>query len=45
MTSEEENSEHIEEEQDHVPKGNILNQPLEEEMKTSYINYALSVII
>ncbi len=45
MTSEEENSEHIEEEQDNVPKGNILNQPLEEEMKTSYINYAMSVII
>tara|TARA_B100000767_G_C19776609_1_gene542929 strand:- start:314 stop:3046 length:2733 start_codon:yes stop_codon:yes gene_type:complete len=45
LTSEEENSEHIEEEQDNVPKGNILNQPLEEEMKTSYINYAMSVII
>ena len=45
MTSEEENNENIEEEQDHVPKGNILNQPLEEEMKTSYINYAMSVII
>ena len=45
MTSEEENNEHIDEEQDNVPKGNILNQPLEEEMKTSYINYAMSVII
>ena len=45
MTSEEESNEHIEEEQDNVPKGNILNQPLEEEMKTSYINYAMSVII
>ena len=45
MTSEEENNEHIDEEQDNVPRGNILNQPLEEEMKTSYINYAMSVII
>ena len=45
MTSDEENSENIEEEQDNVPKGKILNQPLEEEMKTSYINYAMSVII
>ena len=27
------------------PLGNILNQPLNEEMKTSYINYAMSVII
>ena len=25
--------------------GNILNQPINEEMKTSYINYAMSVII
>jgi len=30
---------------DTVETGNILNQPLNEEMKTSYINYAMSVII
>ena len=28
-----------------VPTGNLLNRPLNEEMKNSYINYAMSVII
>ena len=28
-----------------IPDGNILNHPLNKEMKTSYINYAMSVII
>ncbi len=45
MTSEEENIDDNEEEEKIIPQGNILNQPLEEEMKTSYINYAMSVII
>ena len=45
MTSEEENVDDNEEEEKIIPQGNILNQPLEEEMKTSYINYAMSVII
>ena len=45
MTSEEENIDDNEEEEKITPQGNILNQPLEEEMKTSYINYAMSVII
>ncbi|MBT5735911.1 MAG: hypothetical protein HOI28_03610 [Euryarchaeota archaeon] len=45
MTSEEENIDNNEADEDIVPQGNILNQPLEEEMKNSYINYAMSVII
>ena len=45
MTSEEENIDNTEEDEEIVPQGNILNQPLEEEMKNSYINYAMSVII
>tara|TARA_B110000444_G_C18851842_1_gene606421 strand:+ start:7532 stop:10315 length:2784 start_codon:yes stop_codon:yes gene_type:complete len=45
LTSEEENIDDNEEEEKIIPQGNILNQPLEEEMKTSYINYAMSVII
>ena len=28
-----------------APAGNLLNHSLNEEMKTSYINYAMSVII
>ena len=32
-------------EEDPIIIGNILNQPIDEEMKTSYINYAMSVII
>ncbi|RPG74284.1 MAG: DNA topoisomerase 4 subunit A, partial [Euryarchaeota archaeon TMED248] len=44
MTSDEENIENIEGDEI-IPQGNLLNQPLEEEMKTSYINYAMSVII
>ena len=44
MTSDEENIENVEDEEI-VPQGNLLNQSLEEEMKTSYINYAMSVII
>ena len=44
MTSDEENIENIEGDEI-VAQGNLLNQPLEEEMKTSYINYAMSVII
>ncbi|MBT5280385.1 MAG: DNA gyrase subunit A [Euryarchaeota archaeon] len=45
MTSEipEEDQETTEE--DPIIIGNILNQPIDEEMKTSYINYAMSVII
>ena len=45
MTSEipEEDQETTEE--DPIIIGNILNQPINEEMKTSYINYAMSVII
>ena len=31
--------------QNKAPEGNILNHPLTKEMKTSYINYAMSVII
>ncbi|MBT5613566.1 MAG: DNA topoisomerase 4 subunit A, partial [Euryarchaeota archaeon] len=40
-------SEDIEEviEDDNISDGNILNHPLNKEMKTSYINYAMSVII
>ena len=34
-----------EEEDTAVSKGNLLNRPLNEEMKNSYINYAMSVII
>ena len=43
MTSEDETMN--EESGEAVEAGNILNQPLNEEMKTSYINYAMSVII
>ena len=43
MTSEDENIN--EESVDAVESGNILNRPLNDEMKTSYINYAMSVII
>ena len=43
MTSEEDNK--IEEDGDATVQGNLLNQPLNEELKTSYINYAMSVII
>ena len=43
MTSENENID--EESGDAVESGNILNRPLNDEMKTSYINYAMSVII
>ncbi|MDP6857027.1 MAG: DNA gyrase subunit A, partial [Candidatus Thalassarchaeaceae archaeon] len=43
MTSEDETMN--EKSGDTVETGNILNQPLNEEMKTSYINYAMSVII
>ena len=44
--SEEKTEENIEEEDGEVmPTGNVLNHPLNEEMKTSYINYAMSVII
>ena len=40
MTSEEENTE------TNITKNeNVLNHPLNKEMKTSYINYAMSVII
>ena len=45
MTSEEENMDNNESDEEIVPQGNILNQSLEEEMKNSYINYAMSVII
>ena len=44
MTSDEENIEGAESDEI-VAQGNLLNQSLEEEMKTSYINYAMSVII
>jgi len=43
LTSEDENNN--EESGDSVDSGNILNRPLNDEMKTSYINYAMSVII
>ena len=42
MTSEEEN---IDTEQDSAPGGELLPRKLNDEMKTSYINYAMSVII
>jgi DNA gyrase subunit A len=45
LTSEEENIEEIDDEDTPMNNGNILNHPLNEEMKTSYINYAMSVII
>ena len=46
MTSEiPEDDQETSEEKIQQPLGNILNQPLNEEMKTSYINYAMSVII
>ena len=40
MTSEEENKD-----TNIINNENILNHPLNKEMKTSYINYAMSVII
>ena len=40
MTSEEENNN-----ASSINNENILNHPLNKEMKTSYINYAMSVII
>ncbi len=43
MTSEEDNNNS--EDSVNTPEGNILNHPLTKEMKTSYINYAMSVII
>ena len=43
MTSEDENTEI--ESGDIVHTGNIENRSLNDEMKTSYINYAMSVII
>ena len=44
LTSEEENIDNVGDEEI-VPQGNLLNQSVEEEMKTSYINYAMSVIV
>ena len=44
MTSEEENN-LKEEDTEKISEENILNHPLTKEMKTSYINYAMSVII
>ena len=43
MTSEEENN--VDEDGQATVQGNLLNQPLNDELKTSYINYAMSVII
>ena len=43
MTSEDEDIE--QESGDTVETGTVLNRSLNEEMKTSYINYAMSVII
>ena len=43
MTSEDEDIE--QESGDSVETGTVLNRSLNEEMKTSYINYAMSVII
>ena len=43
MTSEENNN--IDEDGQATIQGNLLNQPLNDELKTSYINYAMSVII
>ena len=43
MTSDE--IENIEEDDSGTSYGNLLNRPLNEEMKNSYINYAMSVII
>jgi DNA gyrase subunit A len=40
-----EDIEEVIEEDEKIPDGNILNHPLNKEMKTSYINYAMSVII
>ncbi len=46
MTSEiPEDDKETSEEKTQQPLGNILNQPINEEMKKSYINYAMSVII
>jgi DNA gyrase subunit A len=44
LTSEEENN-LKEEDTEKISEENILNHPLTKEMKTSYINYAMSVII
>ena len=43
MTSEDETD--IEDDGQATVQGNLLNQPLNDELKTSYINYAMSVII
>ena len=43
MTSDE--IENIEEDDSGTSEANLLNRPLNEEMKNSYINYAMSVII
>ena len=43
MTSEENNN--IDDDGQATIQGNLLNQPLNDELKTSYINYAMSVII
>ena len=43
MTSEENNN--IDDDGQATVQGNLLNQPLNDELKTSYINYAMSVII
>ena len=43
MTSEEENN--VDDDGQATVQGNLLNQPLNDELKTSYINYAMSVII
>lgn len=45
MTSEVPEDEQETTEEEPIQIGNILNQSLNEEMKTSYINYAMSVII
>ena len=37
--------ENTEQEAEIMATGNLLNHPLNDEMKTSYINYAMSVII
>jgi DNA gyrase subunit A len=43
LTSDE--TEHNQDDEPVAPAGNLLNHSLNEEMKTSYINYAMSVII
>ena len=45
MTSDDENIEQENPDDNIVNEGNILNRSLDEEMKISYINYAMSVII